>query len=145
MGGARVRHVFVYGTLRRGESNDIGRLRPAPVWVGMARVRGSLFDLGPYPGLCLESSGPAPDGGQHGDVSGEVYRITPEIEAVLDRIEEVAPEPSGEYLRRTVRVQLLAARPSVLECLVYELAADRVYGRTRIPVGDWVAWRLQRP
>ena len=155
MGECGVRHVFVYGTLRRGESNDIGRLLPAPVLMGAASVQGSLFDLGPYPGLRLEASGPAPDGWPHGPVRGEVYRITPALEALLDRIEEVAPEPSGEYLRRTVRVQLAAASPGApeglaagtppaLDCLVYELATDRAPGRPRIAGGDWVQWRLKR-
>ena len=34
------RHVFVYGTLRRGGRNDINRLQPAPQYVGMGEVRG---------------------------------------------------------------------------------------------------------
>ena len=39
---AKERHVFVYGTLRRGQANDITRLRPVPRWVGEGRVRGTL-------------------------------------------------------------------------------------------------------
>ncbi len=35
-------HVFVYGTLRRGEVNDITRLQPAPHYIGPARVQGGL-------------------------------------------------------------------------------------------------------
>ena len=40
-------HVFVYGTLRRGEANDINRLRPPPRYLGQARTRGTLYALGP--------------------------------------------------------------------------------------------------
>lgn len=40
---APLRHVFVYGTSRRGASNDINRLDPAPGYVGMGEVRGTLY------------------------------------------------------------------------------------------------------
>ena len=119
------RHVFVYGTLRRGEANDINRLQPPPVFVGQARIRGTLYDLGPYPGVRL---------GGEGWVQGEVYAITPELERQLDVIEELAPVPSGEYARREIAVAL---RGRALMCLVYEIAPARVRGRPRIASGDW--------
>jgi gamma-glutamylcyclotransferase (GGCT)/AIG2-like uncharacterized protein YtfP len=119
------RHVFVYGTLRRGEANDINRLHPAPRWVGPARLHGRLYDLGAYPGAVL--------GGQ-GWVPGEVYAITAELERQLDWIEEVAPVPSGEYARRHVVVEI-EGRP--LRCLVYEIDPQRVTACRRIPGGDW--------
>ena len=120
-------HVFVYGTLRRGQANDINRLLPAPVYRGMARIRGVLYDLGPYPGVIL--------GGSEGWVSGEVYAIPPELEQRLDLIEEVAPEPSGEYARRHIDVEVDG---QVLRCLVYEIAPTRTVGRPRIAHGDWL-------
>lgn len=123
------RYVFVYGTLRRGEANDITRLRPPPVFLGSARVAGTLYDLGPYPGLIL---------GGVDWVQGEVYAITPELERQLDLIEEVAPVPSGEYTRRHVAVELPGR---TLNCLVYEIAPARVQGGARIASGDW---RLRR-
>lgn len=123
---ASTRHVFVYGTLRRGEANDINRLRPAPHCLGPARIRGCLYDLGPYPGLIL---------GGAGWVRGEVYAIAPALAQQLDVIEEVAPVPSGEYTRRFVPVEL-DGRP--LDCLVYEIASQRVRGAPRIASGDWL-------
>lgn len=123
------RHVFVYGTLRRGEVNDINRLRPAPLYLGPARIRGTLYDLGPYPGVVL---------GGTDWVQGEVYAITPELEHQLDVIEEVAPVPSGEYARRQVELEV-DGRP--LRCLVYEIDAQRVQGRARIQTGDWLQRR----
>ncbi len=125
MAEAGLLHVFVYGTLRYGEVNDINRLQPAPRPVGLARIRGALYDLGPYPGVVL---------GAEGWVEGEVYVITPELEALLDRIEEVAPVPSGEYQRRHVEVDINGQH---LRCLVYEIAAQRVAGRPRITSGNW--------
>jgi gamma-glutamylcyclotransferase (GGCT)/AIG2-like uncharacterized protein YtfP len=122
-------HVFVYGTLRRGEANDINRLRPPPRYLGPARIRGALYDLGPYPGVIL---------GGAGWVWGEIYAITPELERQLDVIEDVAPVPSGEYMRRHLDVELEGRR---VHCLVYEIDAQRVQGRPRIVSGDWLQRR----
>lgn len=77
-----VTHVFVYGTLRRGDDNDITRLLPAPRLVGHAHVAGTLHHLGAYPGIVL---------GGPGRVLGEVYAITPALEATLDEIECLPP------------------------------------------------------
>ena len=88
-------HVFVYGTLRRHGRNDIARYRPSPVFVGEARIAGTLYDLGAYPGIVL---------GGAGRVKGEIYRVDPAVEAALDLLEEVAEDDSGEYIKRRVRV-----------------------------------------
>ena len=141
------RHVFVYGTLRRGEQRDINLLVPAPRWIGQASVEGVLYDLGDYPGLVLE-----PDAYRAQEkVRGEVYEITDELEHLLDEIEEVAPKPSGEYAKRQLLVHLepsLATnegRPAcVLTCLVYEVTQGRVAGCPVISSGDWVGYRVQR-
>lgn len=119
-------HVFVYGTLRRGGSNDIGRLAPAPRWVGDAVVAGTMYDLGAYPGVVL---------GGAGCVRGEVYVVAPALLAVLDEIEEVYPQRSGEYLRREVQVQVAGRR---LACQCYELSPARTAGRAVIASGDWM-------
>lgn len=118
--------VFVYGTLRRGERNDINRLQPAPVFLGVGHIPGRLYDLGWYPGVIL--------GGAE-TVVGEVYAITPQLEHRLDLLEEVAPQPTGEYARRQVEVALPDRR---LVCLVYEIHPDRTRGRPLIASGDWM-------
>jgi len=120
------RHVFVYGTLRRGGRNDIARYRPRPEYVADARIEGTLYDLGAYPGAVL--------GGQ-GWIAGEVYRITAAVEAELDALEEVMPDDSGEYIKREVPVSV---GQRWLECLVYEIHADRTSGRRVIAGGDWM-------
>lgn len=129
MSRSSLRHVFVYGTLRRGEVNDITRLRPTPRYAGPASVNGTLFDLGAYPGLRLGGSGL---------VHGEVYAISAELERQLDVIEEVAPRPNGEYTRR--EIQLCVAGRSLL-CLVYEINLQHVQGRAPIDGGDWLHHR----
>ena len=120
------RCVFVYGTLRRGGSNDITRLQPAPRFVGPAQVAGVLYHLGAYPGLLL--------GGDRW-VVGEVYAIEPALEAILDAIECVAGQPGDEYIRREVVVLL---EGQSLACLVYEINPPYVAAAPVIASGDWL-------
>lgn len=127
------RHVFVYGTLRRGDVRDITRLRPAPQFVGLTSVAGVLYDLGPYPGVVL--GGPA-------RVTGEVYAISAELERQLDVIEEVWPQQTGEYRKQAVRVLLdqpqALSGAVALDCLVYEINPARAAGQAVITGGDWL-------
>lgn len=127
-----VRHVFVYGTLREGEARDINRLRPAPRRLGTARIPGMLYNLGQYPGLLL---------GPVGSVHGEVYEISAELERLLDQIEEVWPQPSGEYHKRE-QVLRLDRTNEEIRCIVYEVVADRLADALVIGGGDWVVHRL---
>ena len=134
------RHVFVYGTLRRGDVRDITHLQPPPVFVGMASVQGVLYNLGDYPGLLL---------GGEGWVTGEVYAITAALEQQLDSIEEVWPQPTGEYNKREVKVQLRqhpanheAPEAVGVLCLLYEIDPARARGRPVILGGDWRETRL---
>ncbi|MGB4118076.1 MAG: gamma-glutamylcyclotransferase family protein [Polaromonas sp.] len=120
------RHVFVYGTLRRGQERDINRLQPTPLFIGHAQIKGTLYNLGSYPGVRL--------GGTQW-VHGEVYHISAELERQLDDIEEVLPQQTGEYARREVLVQCAG---EALLCLVYEVAEVRTVGCGVIEFGDWV-------
>jgi gamma-glutamylcyclotransferase (GGCT)/AIG2-like uncharacterized protein YtfP len=125
---APARHVFVYGTLRRGGRNDINRLSPVPHYVGMGEVKGVLYHMDRYPGLTL--------GGEEAvTVVGEVYRIERALEAVLDAIERIVPGDSSEYFKREMQVEV-AGR--TLACLVYEINPARVRGRQAIGHGDWI-------
>ncbi|WP_239142597.1 gamma-glutamylcyclotransferase [Variovorax sp. WS11] len=122
---SEARHVFVYGTLRRGGRNDIARFAPAPRFVADARIHGTLYDLGSYPGAVLGGSGL---------LVGEIYAITPALETQLDELEEVRPDDSGEYIKRQVRVRV---GEKEIACLIYEIHPDRVAGRTVIASGNW--------
>lgn len=127
------RHVFVYGTLRAGGSNDIRRFRPVPQWVGQGAVNGTLYDLGAYPGMAL---------GGEGWVVGEVYIVCAKVEAALDRLEEVRDDDTGEYRRRMVRVPV--AGLGDVDCLVYEIHPERVREAAVIRGGDWMDHRPPR-
>ena len=118
-------YVFVYGTLRKGGSNDVRRFSPAAMFVAQARIRGRLFDLGSYPGARL---------GGEAWIVGEVYAIEPELERQLDVLEEVDGD-DGEYVKRSVPVVVCG---NVVHCLVYEINASRVQGRRVIVDGDWL-------
>jgi gamma-glutamylcyclotransferase (GGCT)/AIG2-like uncharacterized protein YtfP len=122
------RFVFVYGTLRRGGRNDITRLDPAPEFVGPGEVKGILYHLDWYPGLRL-------GGSEAVDVVGEVYRITPRLEALLDRIEAVTPGEDSEYFKRIVPIRV-QGKP--VECLLYEINPKRITEQQRIGHGDWI-------
>jgi len=122
------RHVFVYGTLRRGGRNDITRLRPEPEYVGMGEVKGILYHIDWYPGLTL--------GGEEAvTVVGEVYRITPELEAVLDGIEQILPDADSEYFKREIAI---GVQGSPIRCLLYEINPTRVRDKQAIGHGDWI-------
>lgn len=112
--------------MRKGQERDINRLLPAPVFVGNSQVKGTLYNLGSYPGVRL--------GGENW-VQGEVYQITPKLERQLNEIEEVWPQQTGEYMRREVGVQCAGLE---LICLVYEVAQVRTHSRRVIESGDWL-------
>ena len=128
MPDGNTRFLFVYGTLRKGGRNDINVLSPAPEYVGMGEVHGSLYHIDWYPGLTL--------GGEEGvTVVGEVYRIAPELEVVLDRIEGIVDHESSEYFKREITVKV-GGRP--YSCLVYEINPEKIRGKQPIGHGDWI-------
>ncbi len=111
-------HVFVYGTLRAGEANDLclaasRRGIAEPKLIGHAMLHGRLYDFGAYPGLV----------------------------PVLDEIEAVYPGGDALFLRETHTV-MLGSEP--LDCIVYPVDAAQTAGRHVITSGDWVAYRQAR-
>lgn len=129
-----VTHVFVYGTLRLGDHNDITRLQPAPDFVGTAQVAGTLHHLGAYPGIVL---------GGTGLVQGEVYAITPALELRLDEIECLYLEKTDEYFKRAidVAVQTPAGGTRRVCCICYEYNRAYLGDAPAIEGGDWVKGR----
>ncbi|MFC3147095.1 gamma-glutamylcyclotransferase [Piscinibacterium candidicorallinum] len=127
------RLLFVYGTLRRGETNDINRFEPAPRYVGESRIRGYLYDRGTYPGLVLDGSGDW--------VVGEVYDIAPALEPQLDALEAEYPAAPDEFPKETVRLTVNDERESAI---VYAMHKKFAAEATPIAGGDWVAYRRLR-
>jgi gamma-glutamylcyclotransferase (GGCT)/AIG2-like uncharacterized protein YtfP len=117
---------FVYGTLRQGDDNDITRLSPAPRLIGTAQIRGTMYHLGAYPGVTLSGEG---------QIVGEVYAVSAELEAKLDAIESEYPAQSDEYAKREIDVHV-AGR--MQRCHVYEINPAYVAGKPIVASGDWV-------
>lgn len=117
--------VFVYGTLRPGASRDAEAFFPGATFLGPARVRGVLYDLGDYPGVHLDDSA--------GWIVGEIVRVTAEALAGFDAWEGV---DAGLYRRVPVTVERPDAPP--LTTWIYEIA-DACEGRPVISSGDWLA------
>lgn len=138
MNHANAIHVFVYGTLRAGEANDLRvaaakRGIPEPELLGTAMLHGRLYDFGAYPGLVLDPTGTA--------VRGDVYRIDAALVPVLDEIEEVYPGGDALFLRENHAVMLGS---EAVDCIVYPVSPKHIVGRAVITGGDWVAHRLAR-
>ncbi|MFY3867716.1 gamma-glutamylcyclotransferase family protein, partial [Achromobacter xylosoxidans] len=98
-------YVFVYGTLRAGEINDLAqaaarRALPPARHLGAATVPGALVDFGDWPGLV-----PVRDGRR---VRGDIYAVCPALLALMDEIEEYAPGRPGCFVRRPVLARPLA-------------------------------------
>lgn len=136
IGAARER-IFLYGTLRRGGSRDVLKFYGGVEFIGPARVRGELHDLGDYPGLRLAAG--------ETWVRGELFAVTSETLVQLDEWEGIAPEApaAGEYRRLRVMAESDAGDGS--ECWIYEISPTASHGRPVIAAGDWIAYRASRP
>jgi gamma-glutamylcyclotransferase (GGCT)/AIG2-like uncharacterized protein YtfP len=123
---ATERLFFVYGTLRQTGDNDITRLLPEPRYIGTASIKGVMVHLGGYPGVSL---------GGDGDIIGEVYAVSAELEATLDAIESEYPAQSDEYVKRSITVLV---NGQSLVCSVYEINPRYAMGKPCIASGDWI-------
>lgn len=130
------RPLFVYGTLRRGGSNDIARLAPGARFIAGARMRGTLFDLGDYPAMLVD---PGADW-----VAGEIYAVPDADWPTLDALEEIAtPEkPDGLYFR--IVADALQDDAAQVTCEVYVANPAALRLVHRIDHGDWMAHVVRR-
>ena len=116
--------VFVYGTLRRGTARAMTIRFPNSKFIADARVIGSLYDLGAYPGLLLNESNSL--------VIGEVYEVDDEILNELDDF-----EASSYYRRKQVEISLGTDRRLGW---TYEPDPEFYSPRTLITSGDWIEY-----
>jgi gamma-glutamylcyclotransferase (GGCT)/AIG2-like uncharacterized protein YtfP len=116
--------VFVYGTLRRGGAGAMSVRFPGARFIGGAKVGGSLYDLGAYPGLLVNES--------NSSVIGEVYEVDDELLGQLDEF-----EASSHYRRKQVEISLETRREV---CWVYEPDPAYYSLRTLITSGDWMEY-----
>ena len=124
-----IKHVFVYGTLRRGDVRW-HFLEPFVVGGTSDTVRGVVFDTGfDYPGARF-GLGDAGDGAIH----GETFELHPErIDEALRVLDEVEGVVEGEY----TRVEITTNRGYRAWSYAYG-AADEF---DPIPSGDWLQHR----
>jgi gamma-glutamylcyclotransferase (GGCT)/AIG2-like uncharacterized protein YtfP len=121
-----VRRLFVYGTLRRGAPMH-GLLEPGARFVGPARFRGRLYDLGAFPGVV--ASRRAAD-----VVHGELFELTgPDPEAALDALDRY----EGRFFHR-VEVDVETAERGVERAWIYLYRGELARSR-RIASGDFLA------
>lgn len=120
-------HLFVYGTLMRGEINH--RFLRLCRRLGDARTEPGfeLADLGTFPALVATGSGV---------VVGELYEVD---EATLRRLDSFEDVPNL-YVRRAIRVLGPAGREWL--AFAYLMPASAVAGCPRIASGSW---RTPRP
>lgn len=113
--------LFVYGTLRQGESNA-GLLSGLGRYEGGATMRGILFRIVHYPGM-IEGDA---------EVQGELFRLADPDASLpgLDRFE------GSEY--RRVEREFLRSDGTTGIAWVY-LYAYPLDGRNRIESGDWLS------
>ena len=116
--------VFVYDTLRRGDARSMSIRFPRSKFIGDARVSGSLYDLGAYPGLLVNESSSL--------VNGEVYEVDDEILNELDDF-----EASSSYSRKQVEVFL---GPHKRICWIYEPDPECYSLHGLITSGDWIEY-----
>jgi gamma-glutamylcyclotransferase (GGCT)/AIG2-like uncharacterized protein YtfP len=68
--------VFVYGTLKKGGAHH-GLLKDS-MYIGTAKIKGTMYSLGPYPAVILAGTT---------DILGELYEIDAHTLDVLDQLE----------------------------------------------------------
>lgn len=131
-------NVFIYGTLRAGEPNDMLHVAARhglaePRLIGPATVRGKLYDFGNYPGIVVDGTGVP--------VIGDVYEIESALVSILDEIERAYPGIDGLFVGREITLEV-GGQPLV--CLFYPVTESAVQGKPEIASGDWVAHRRSR-
>lgn len=114
--------LFVYGTLKTSfDNNEAKRLRREATLIGEATIKGSLYNLGPYPAFLKDSKDL---------VHGELFEVHhEETFQWLDRYEEVPVL----YLRREVKATI---NDQKIKCQVYEYAGH-VYAYDKIEGGNF--------
>lgn len=129
--------LFVYGTLRRRPRGSHHPLLRRSRCVGIAWLRGRLYDLGRYPALVLGAD-------PHERVRGELYAVpsTGNHWRRLDAYEECAAgDPRAEYRRERIEVQRHDGKAVTAWCYVYNRS---IRGYRRIMPADYRVYQRRR-
>ncbi|MEH7085970.1 gamma-glutamylcyclotransferase family protein [Neobacillus drentensis] len=127
-------YVFVYGTLRKNESNHY-LMKGATLIAGQAWANGRLFDTGVgYPAL-KES--------MCDKVYGELYLVSEEQLLRLDELEGYRPNRSNNLYNR--KNQVVFYENDKIEAYLYFIAEH--HGsmlKNHIESGDWKVYRIEK-
>jgi len=128
--------LFVYGTLRKDCRPGMHHMLARQArFVGYARTRGRLYDLGEYPGLV-----PAIDsrGEPHAWVRGEVYALESPSEVLtrLDDYEGCGASDAHPHEFARVRGEVILESGETAPAWIY-VYAGTLAGRREIPSGDY--------
>lgn len=131
-------HLFVYGTLLSNIPSSMSKfLRRRATLVGKATTPGVLYNLGSYPGFVA---------GGDALVAGELYLVDPVQAAqtmeMLDAYESVTGEPTDEYKRTVVAVQVSGGGTFSAETYVFTGATE---GKAIIPKGHYPTYYANNP
>jgi gamma-glutamylcyclotransferase (GGCT)/AIG2-like uncharacterized protein YtfP len=116
--------VFVYGTLRSGSARSMSIRFPGSKFIAEAKVSGSLYDLGAYPGLLLNEL--------NSSVIGEVYEVD---DGILNELDEF--EASSHYVRKQVEISLGTHSRG---CWIFEPDPEFYSPNRLITSGDWIEY-----
>lgn len=125
-------YLFVYGTLLPGAAPaEIAEAASQLRVVGRASVKGSLYDLGDFPGAILEVAS-----GRR--IAGTVFALpeNPSVLRALDDYEEFNPAPVAESQFLRVRAMAELDSGAALECWIYVYNLDVTHARL-IESGEW--------
>jgi gamma-glutamylcyclotransferase (GGCT)/AIG2-like uncharacterized protein YtfP len=128
--------LFVYGTLRPFVDIPMARwLRRNARYVGSGVTTGRLYDLGPYPAMCVARH-------SRERVVGDVYRVPRRyVFHVLDRYEAGAARRNPRFVRERCTVRLARGISTSAWTYRYRYA---IAGAPRIRGGDYREHRSQR-
>ncbi|WP_242306866.1 gamma-glutamylcyclotransferase [Bacillus cereus group sp. BfR-BA-01524] len=125
-------HIFVYGTLRRGQTNAHYMLGATYI-PDRAWTYGKLFDTNEgYPAMTYSIEE---------KVYGEVYVVNDEILCKLDELEEYTGNAETDLYDRITQTVYVADRK--IEAYVY-IAQDKKMILKVIDSGDWVEYQKEK-
>jgi len=116
--------VFIYGSLRRGSERAMSITFPGARFIAEAKVNGSLYDFGAYPGLILD--------GSNSIVTGEAYEVDDQLLEELDDF-----EMSSNYHRQPVEISFGAEKRTGW---TYEPNPEFYPLVTPVASGDWIEY-----
>jgi len=104
--------VFVYGTLKRGQSRNNVMMGGEYLGKGKTDSMFALVDLGPFPALCYG----------HGPARGEVYNVSDDTLRRLDIIEGVP------HLYERDKINITLESGETISCWTYlKMDVDNTY------------------